>query len=124
LGGTAVADTIKAFRVLETSHPPAYYLPPGDVSESVLRPIGRRTLCEFKGVAHYFDVVAGTRVAAGAAWSYLEPAPGYEQIRGYLAFYPSKMDECWVGDQLAQPQPGSFYGGWVTPEIIGPFKRG
>ena len=119
-----IADTTSAYRVLETSHPPAYYIPPGDIAAGVLRQIDRTTFCEFKGVAHYFDVVAGKRAAKAAAWVYPEPAPGYEQIQGYPAFYPAKMDECWVGDRLAVPQPGSFYGGWVTPEITGPFKRG
>jgi uncharacterized protein (DUF427 family) len=121
---TEIASTKAAYRVLETSHPPAYYIPRDDIAAGALRSIDRKTFCEFKGVAHYCDVAVGNRVARAAAWFYPEPTPGYEQIQGHLAFYPSKMDECWVGDRLAVPQPGSFYGGWVTPEITGPFKQG
>ncbi len=75
-------------------------------------------------MAHYYDVVVGDRVAKAAAWFYPTPSVGYEQIKDYVAFYPGKMDRCWVDDDVVEPQPGSFYGGWVTPEISGPFKRG
>lgn len=122
--GRVIADTVGALRVLETSHPPAYYLPKADVAGSVLQPSQKVTFCEFKGTAHYHDVAAGDRIASSAAWFYPEPTAGYEEIAGYVSFYPSKMDECWVGDQIVTPQPGSFYGGWITADIRGPFKRG
>ena len=121
--GQVIADTVGAHRVLETSHPPAYYVPPADVAGGVLQSNDRVTYCEFKGVAHYRDVAVGERVATAAAWFYPEPTPGYEGIAGYISFYAAEMDECWVGDQLVVPQPGSFYGGWITPDIRGPFKR-
>lgn len=119
-----IADSTSAVRVLETSHPPAYYVPLQDVYVSALRPHRRTTFCEFKGVAHYYDVFVGDRVARAAAWFYPAPSDGYDRIKDYVAFYPGKMDRCWVDDDPVQPQPGSFYGGWVTPEISGPFKRG
>ncbi len=122
--GATVADSTRAIRVLETSHPPAYYLPLEDIDVSVLRPSRRTTFCEYKGAAQYYDIVVGGRVARAAAWFYPAPANGYEQIKDYVAFYPAKMDQCWVDDDPVEPQPGSFYGGWVTPEISGPFKRG
>ena len=122
--GATVADSTQAIRVLETSHPPGYYVPLQDIEVSLLRPGRRTTFCEFKGVAHYYDIVVGDRVARAAAWFYATPSVGYEQIKDYVAFYPGKMDRCWVDDDLVEPQPGSFYGGWITPEISGPFKRG
>ena len=122
--GVTIADSTSAIRILETSHPPGYYLPLEDIDVSVLQPRSRTTFCEFKGVANYYDVVVGDRMAKGAAWFYASPSPGYEQIKDYVAFYPGKMDRCWVDDDMVEPQPGSFYGGWITPEISGPFKRG
>jgi uncharacterized protein (DUF427 family) len=124
LGGVTVADSTSAFRVLETSHPPGYYVPLQDIDVALLRPSRRTTFCEFKGVAHYYDVVVGDRVAKAAAWFYPTPSNGYESIKDYVAFYPGKMDACWVDDDQVEPQLGSFYGGWITPEITGPFKRG
>lgn len=121
-GGASIVDTTAAQRVLETSHPPVYYVSPEAIAAGVLQPNERRTFCEFKGVAHYWDVVVeGTRISA-AAWSYPEPSPGYEAIKNHLAFYPSKMDACWIDDERVVAQPGDFYGGWITSEIQGPFK--
>ncbi|MGI9110753.1 MAG: DUF427 domain-containing protein [Gaiellaceae bacterium] len=125
LAGVAVADTTRAHRVLETTHPPVYYIPREDVLEGALEPSsGRTTLCEWKGSAGYFDVVAKGRRAQRAAWSYPRPAAGFEPIRDAVAFYCAPMDECWVGEEQATPQPGGFYGGWVTSGIAGPFKGG
>lgn len=121
-GGASIVDTTEAQRVLETSHPPVYYVSPEAIAAGVLQPNERRTFCEFKGVAHYWDVVVeGTRLSA-AAWSYPKPSPGYEAIKNHLAFYPSKMDACWIDDERVVAQPGDFYGGWITSEIQGPFK--
>ncbi|MBX3284244.1 MAG: DUF427 domain-containing protein [Actinobacteria bacterium] len=125
--GVVVADSTAAWRVLETSQPPAYYLPPVDVDDSVLRPSSTTTFCEWKGMASYVDVVvpdgAGhTEVVADAGWRYPDPVPGFEAIRGHLAFYPQKVDECWVDDERVQPNEGSFYGGWITSKVVGPFK--
>jgi uncharacterized protein (DUF427 family) len=117
-----IADSTQAYRVLETSHPPVYYLPPEDIQMHTLLPVDRATFCEWKGQAHYFNVQVGDKVASTAAWSYPEPTPSFALIRGYIAFYPSKMDECRVDDELVLSQPGDFYGGWITSDIIGPFK--
>lgn len=122
LNGATIVDTTEAIRVLETSHPPVYYIPPDAVAGAQLRPNERRTFCEFKGVARYVDVTVGDATVHAAAWFYANPTPGYEAIANYLAFYPSKMDECWVDDDLVVPQQSDFYGGWITPAIEGPFK--
>jgi uncharacterized protein (DUF427 family) len=123
VGGIVVADSQRALRVLETSHPPAYYLPPEDVRVDVLEASPRSTFCEFKGRAAYRTVVlpSGRRVP-DAAWLYPDPAPGYEAIAGYLSFYAGRVDEAWVGNERVVPQAGSFYGGWVTSRVVGPFK--
>ena len=123
-GGRVIVDTTEAKRVLETSHPPVYYISPSDILDGVLEPSPRRTFCEFKGVAHYWDVVVGGRRLEAAAWSYPEPAPGYEALTDHVAFYPSRMDACFVDDERVIPQEGDFYGGWITSEITGPFKGG
>ncbi|MEM6971895.1 MAG: DUF427 domain-containing protein [Pseudomonadota bacterium] len=120
-GGLIVADTTGAWRVLETSHPPTYYLPAADVM-AALTPVGGGSLCEWKGPAQYFDVeIAGQRLAR-AAWCYPKPTARFSAIAGYLAFYPSRFDRCLVGDVVAEPQPSDFYGGWTTPNLTGPFK--
>lgn len=121
--GVTVVDTVEAVRVLETSHPPVYYVPRESV-RAELRRAGRRTVCEFKGAADYWDLVVGDTVVPGAAWSYESPAPGYEVLAGRLAFYPSTVDECAVDGEVIVPQEGDFYGGWVTGDVVGPFKGG
>lgn len=125
LGGKTIVDTRRAQRVLETSHPPVYYVPPEDVAPGTLEPSGaRETFCEWKGLASYFDVVAGgTRVPRGA-WTYPDPRPGFEAIRDAVAFYPGAMDACWVDAERVAAQEGDFYGGWITSDVVGPFKGG
>lgn len=121
-GGVVIADTTRACRVIETASPPAYYIPPEDVRTDLLQPSAGTTLCEWKGHARYWSVSVGERVAPRAAWSYPHPDQEYRRIRDYLAFYPSKMDACAVGERRVTAQAGDFYGGWITPEIVGPFK--
>ena len=122
LAGATIAESARALRVLETSHPPNYYLPPADVDAAHLRSSSRQSFCEFKGMARYWNVCAGDREEADAAWSYPHPAGGYERLADHVAFYAAVMDECWVGDERAAPQPGGFYGGWITSREVGPFK--
>jgi uncharacterized protein (DUF427 family) len=122
--GQVIADTHRALRVLETTHPPVYYIPPEDVRMDLLVPSPRHTYCEYKGAASYWSVKVGERVSPDAAWSYAQPNPPYEQLRDHLAFYAGRVDECLVDEHTVQPQPGSFYGGWITPDIAGPFKGG
>jgi len=122
LGGNVVADSGRALRVLETSHPPVYYVPAQDVAPRVLAASPRTSYCEFKGVAAYWEVNGGGRREADAAWSYPTPSPGYGELAGAVAFYPGRMDSCTVGGVLVTPQAGGFYGGWITPEIVGPYK--
>ena len=124
VGGIALADTTCAFRVLETSGPPVYYLPPADVRADLLVPTDHHSLCEWKGEASYWSIALADRTIPNAAWSYRDPMSGYEVIRDHLAFYAGLVDEAWVGDELATPQPGRFYGGWITSKVIGPFKGG
>ena len=124
LAGRTVAETRAGFRVLETSHPPTYYFPPGDVAAGVLGPARRAGICEWKGRAVLFDVLAGKTPIPGAAWAYPDPTPGFRAIAGYVAFYAGPMEACFVGGVRAEPQPGGFYGGWITPGIVGPFKGG
>jgi uncharacterized protein (DUF427 family) len=121
-GGVEIANSTNALRVCETSSPPCYYIPQRDIRMEHLAAAERRTFCEWKGEASYWTVRVGTRAAKDAAWSYPAPDPGYEAIRDYIAFYPRRMDACWVGDVKVEPQPGLYYGGWVTPELTGPFK--
>lgn len=120
--GVVIADTRRAQRVLETSHPPVYYIPPEDVRMDYLSPVGRSTYCEFKGAASYYTVTVGNRTAESAAWYYPRPNRPYAGIAGYIAFYPSRMDACSVDGEVVTPQPGDFYGGWITRDIVGPFK--
>ena len=122
LGGAVVADSTRALRVLETHHAPTYYLPPDDIVPGALVRTHRRSSCEWKGLAHYFDVHAGALVEPDAAWGYDTPSVAFGAIAGYVAFYAGRMDACWVGDELVVPQPGGFYGGWVTADVAGPFK--
>ena len=121
LDGQIVAETVRALRVLETHHAPTYYLPPEDIN-AALRPAQGDSFCEWKGVARYFDVIAGAVTAARAAWAYDRPTSGFNALAGYVAFYPGQMDEAWVGDLRVIPQPGDFYGGWITPNLDGNIK--
>jgi uncharacterized protein (DUF427 family) len=122
LGGETIADTTSGWRVLETSHPPVYYFPPLDVRSGALISVAGRSLCEWKGVATYFDVTGGGARVRRAAWGYPEPTEPFLPIRDHVAFYPGAMDTCLVGDERVRPQPGGFYGGWITLGIVGPFK--
>ncbi len=122
LGGRVIATTSHSWRVLETSHPPTYYLPREAFEPGVLREAAGATWCEWKGAASYFDLVAGDRVAPRAAWTYLSPTPGFEPIAGAVAVMPGLVDRCSVDGETVLPQPGSFYGGWVTSRVVGPFK--
>ena len=123
LGGVTVAESARAHRVLETSHPPVYYLPPEDIVEEALAPAQGTSFCEWKGSARYHTVRAGGREAPRAAWSYPDPVPAFAAIAGHVAFYPA-LTECYLDDERVRPQEGGFYGGWVTDEIVGPFKGG
>ena len=120
--GKIVADTRSGVRVLETSHPPSYYITPADIDLDLLSFNPRFTICEYKGAARYYDVVVNGRVVEAAGWFYPRPARGFELIAGHVAFYASRLDECWVDDELVVPQPGDFYGGWITKDVEGPFK--
>ncbi len=122
LGGALVASTRLAWRVLETSHPPTYYLPRGAFVEGALRPAAGSSLCEWKGQAAYLDVVGGDRTADAKAWTYPSPTPAFAAIAGHVALYPGEMDECRVDGEVVQPQAGGFYGGWITARVVGPFK--
>lgn len=122
--GVTVADTTAGYRVLETSHPPNYYLPPDAFLDGTLVRTGRASYCEWKGEAHYYDLVGGGRTAPDVAWGYDHPSPGFAAIAGYVAVYAGPMDACTVGDRQVTPQPGGFYGGWITDDVTGPFKGG
>ncbi len=120
--GVLIAETRRAKRVLETSHPPTWYIPPEDVRREDLHENEERSWCEWKGLTHYCDVeVHGVR-AASAAWFYHQPTLMYEELRGYFAFYPHKMEACYVDGERVTPQAGGFYGGWITKDVVGPFK--
>lgn len=124
LGGVTIADTRRAHRVLETSHPPVYYIPPADILMQHLAPAPQGSFCEWKGRAAYYSVAAGGKLAEAAAWYYPDPTPAFAAIRDAVAFYPGRMDACYVDGELVTPQPGGFYGGWITADIVGPFKGG
>lgn len=124
LGGAAIARSTRSHRVLETSHPPVYYIPAEDIELGTLEPVsGAGSVCEWKGSATYLDVIGadGRRVPRGA-WTYHRPTGGFAPIADAVAFYPALMDACTVDGELVRPQPGGFYGGWVTDDLIGPFK--
>ena len=122
--GEILVETNRAKRVLETSHPPAYYIPPEDVRMEFLVPVHQQSFCEWKGKAQYFDISIGGERIKEAAWTYPSPSHSFEPIRGYLAFYPHLMEACYVDDERVEPQPGGFYGGWITSDIVRPFKGG
>lgn len=122
--GLRVADTTRSLRVLETSLAPSYYVPADDVRTDLLRPAGYTTQCEWKGTASHYDVVLEGRVAERAAWVYRDPTPAYRALGDHYAFYPARVDACRVDGVAARAQEGGFYGGWLTPEIVGPVKGG
>lgn len=123
-GGRVIAETRAGVQVLETSHPPTYYFPASDVDTAVLRPTSRRSICEWKGRAILWDVVVDAHRVEAAAWSYPEPTRRAQVLGGHIAFYPSAMDRCLVNGEVARPQEGGFYGGWITSDLVGPFKGG
>ena len=118
LGGVLIADSLSALRVLETHHPPTYYLPPADIA-GLLRPVSGGSVCEWKGRAQYFDITGGDKTVRRGAWAYPAPTPRFAALAGYVAFYTGPMDACHVGSARVTPQPGDFYGGWVTPNLDG-----
>jgi uncharacterized protein (DUF427 family) len=124
LGGRVIADSAEALRILETSHPPTIYIPPGDVDARCFQPAAGRSYCEWKGVAEYLDVVAGDRREPAAGWTYRDPVARYAALRDHVAVYPGRMDACWLGDERVRSQDGDFYGGWITDDVVGPFKGG
>jgi uncharacterized protein (DUF427 family) len=122
LGGVVIADTTDALRVLETSHPPAYYLPRAAFAADALRPARGSSMCEYKGRASYLDVLGAGAVARRAAWTYPTPLPGFEALVDHISLYPAGMDSCEVDGERVVPQEGGFYGGWITSRVVGPFK--
>jgi uncharacterized protein (DUF427 family) len=122
--GVVIAETRRAKRILETSHPPVYYIPPGDIKMEYLLPSSLSTYCEFKGQASYYSIAVNGKRALNAAWYYPHPSKGYESLASYVAFYPGKTDACYVDGERVQAQEGDFYGGWITHDIVGPFKGG
>jgi len=121
--GRLLADTCRSFRVLETFHPPTFYLPPEAFDLTMLRPAAGRSFCEWKGVARYYDVVAADgRALERVVWQYPQPTPSYAPLAGWYALYPGPMDGCWVDGEPVVAQPGGFYGGWITSDVEGPFK--
>ncbi|MDF2554629.1 MAG: hypothetical protein K0R60_524 [Microbacterium sp.] len=122
LGGKVIVDTTDVVRVLETSHPPVYYLPIAAFADGTLTVGQGSSFCEFKGAARYLDVSSGVVVRRRAAWNYPQPSPGYESLADRVAVYPAVMDDCTVDGEAVTPQPGGFYGGWITSDIAGPVK--
>jgi len=120
--GHTLVDTRRAIRILETSHPPTYYFPPDDVDQSALHPVAGTTFCEFKGVASYADIVVAQDRIPRAAWWYESPSAQYEELAGYIALYPGRVEQCTIDGEVVQAQEGDFYGGWITSWITGPFK--
>ena len=123
LGGETLADSTRALRVLETSHPPTIYVPPDDVRLDLLAAsAARSSWCEFKGAARYFDAVVGGERSRAVAWAFPDPSRGYEALRDHVAFYPGRVDAAWLGEERVLAQAGDFYGGWITADLVGPFK--
>jgi uncharacterized protein (DUF427 family) len=120
--GVVIADTTRSKRILETSHPPVYYIPPEDIKMEYLSSTNRNTFCEWKGVASYYTISVNGKTAPNAAWYYPNPVMDYAGLKNYVAFYPSRMDKCTVNGEEVTPQAGDFYGGWITKDIVGPFK--
>jgi len=123
LSGEVLADSIRALRVLETSHPPTVYVPPADVRLELLEAsAARSTWCEFKGFARYLDALIDGQRFTAVGWTYPEPSPGYEELRDHVAFYPGRVSGAWLDEERVTAQEGDFYGGWITSDLIGPFK--
>jgi uncharacterized protein (DUF427 family) len=123
LGGQVIADSTDALRVLETSHPPTIYLPPADVRGDLLNESrARSTWCEFKGAARYLDATVDGHTVRAVGWTFPAPTAGYEEIRDHVAFYPGRVDAAWMDDERVHAQEGDFYGGWITSDLVGPFK--
>ncbi len=122
LGGRVLADTRRAIRVCETSHPPVFYVPREDLATDLLERMQVGSWCEWKGQATYWDAVVDGRRVASIGWSYERPTSGYEHLAGAVAFYPGRVDRASVDGETVRPQPGEFYGGWITDEVVGPFK--
>jgi uncharacterized protein (DUF427 family) len=122
--GRTVASSYDAYRVLETSHPPTVYIPPNDIDLSLLQPAAGSSMCEWKGRSTYADLVVEDKVSSNAAWTYKSPVQSFAAIRDHWSFYPSRVDRCTLGDWTVEPQEGDFYGGWRTPNLVGPFKGG
>jgi uncharacterized protein (DUF427 family) len=122
LGGVVIAESRRPARVLETSHPPVYYLSPDDIILAHLVPAPGSSFCEWKGNAAYYDVRAGRTLANAAAWTYRSPTAAFASIRDWVAFYPGRMDECTLDGEVVRAQAGGFYGGWITSDLVGPFK--
>lgn len=120
--GITIIDSLGAWRVLETSHPPTYYVPQSDIRMEYFKEAGGGSFCEWKGAARYWDLEVKGRGLNRVAWSYPTPTTRFAALRDHLAIYAGPMDECRVGGELVTPQPGGFYGGWITPSIKGPFK--
>lgn len=120
--GVVIADTHDAKRVLETSHPPSYYIPPADIKMEYLHLTPQSSFCEWKGSANYYTIRVDEKEVHNAAWFYQNPTPAFESMKDYVAFYAHVMDKCYVNGEEVQPQPGNFYGGWITSDIVGPFK--
>lgn len=120
--GVLLADSTRALRVCETASPPTYYVPPEDARLDLLVPVPGSTLCEWKGRARYFSARVGDQIAERAAWSYPQPFAGFAALASHLAFFPSRVDACRVGGETVRPQPGGYYGGWITRNLVGPFK--
>ncbi|MBW4464283.1 MAG: DUF427 domain-containing protein [Pegethrix bostrychoides GSE-TBD4-15B] len=119
-----IAETRQAKRLLETSHPPSYYIPPTEIRLEYFSRTPRSSFCEWKGQAAYYSIQVGEQRAENAAWFYPEPTPAFSDLANYVAFYPSLMQACYLDGEQVQAQPGDFYGGWITSEIVGPFKGG
>jgi uncharacterized protein (DUF427 family) len=122
LGGRVLADTVRAVRVCETSHPPVFYVPREDVAVELLEQAAGGSWCEWKGAATYWNAVVDGRRAPSVGWSYEDPSPGFEHLRGAVAFSPGRVDRATVDGEQVRPQAGGFYGGWITDEVVGPFK--
>lgn len=123
-GGVTIADSVRAWRLLETSHPPSYYIPAEDVRREYLVAAPGGSHCEYKGAARYWDVRVGEETARQAAWSYANPTARYGELKDCFAFYAGRVGACYVGEERVRPQEGDFYGGWITANVVGPFKGG